>query len=311
MNDKLKAFFTNSLGYIAVALVSLVYVLAGLFVPGFTGKSLYTILAEGVTGFILGVSMNYNLKLQGILKGKNSAEMKATKMEHATAVSGIAPDIDGLELWCEEQNKEKLKQKRERILMGAGLRYATYFDEDGAPHTRDLSALTKKQKKVYRKALRARITRLSTAALTCDGERVEDPFDFGETPAQYQRRTNLTDAISKVLMAVVFGYFGVAMVEDFDVASLVWRALYVALLLALGVAKMMSAYLFVVDTYRGGIIKKINHLQAYKNCAHQYTRRVREESRNVAAQLGELQNGGRAADRAEEAECPSGSGHQP
>ena len=68
MNDKLKRLFSDSAGYLAVALVSLMYVLAGLFVPGLTGKSIYTIVAEGATGFALGVCMNGNLKLQGIMK---------------------------------------------------------------------------------------------------------------------------------------------------------------------------------------------------------------------------------------------------
>lgn len=312
MNDKLKSLFTHSIGYLAVALASLIYVLAGLFVPGFTGKSLYTIVAEGVTGFILGVSMNYNLKLQGILKGKNSEEMHATHRAHAEAVERVAPYIDGLDRWCEERNAEQLKQKRTRILMDAGMRYDDYFDGNGAPLDVKPSAFSKERREAYRCALRAKITPLSTASLTCDEERAEDPFDFGETPEQYQRRTNLTDAISKVLTAAVFGYFGVDMVENFDVAMFAWRALYVALLLALGVAKLMGAYLFVIDIYRGNIIKKINHLQAYENCAPEYARRVREEKSNGkhSVQLGSIQDGCTKAAGAKATECEAGSGHQ-
>ena len=70
MNEKLKTLFTDSIGYVAVALVSVIYVLSGLFVPGLTGKSIATIIAEGAMGFILGMAMNCNMKLQGILKGK-------------------------------------------------------------------------------------------------------------------------------------------------------------------------------------------------------------------------------------------------
>ncbi len=314
MSDKLKAFFNNSLGYLAVALVSVIYVLAGMFVPGFTGKSLYTILAEGVTGFILGVSMNYNLKLQGILKGKNSPEMAATRKEHGIIVNDIAPQIDGLEAWCAERNAEALRQKRTRILTGVGMCYATYFREDGTPLECDTSTLSKKQKKAYRKALKARITLLSTSSLTCDGESAEDPYNFGETPAQYQRRTNLTDAFSKLLTAAVFGYFGVDMVENFDAGALVWRALYVALLLALGVSKMLSAYLFVTDTYRGGIIKKINHLQAYKNCAQDYVRREREEKENGehdTVHAGSVQDGCTKGAGAQAGGAAAVGGHQP
>ena len=313
MNEKLKRFFSDSLGYLAVALVSLMYVLAGLFVPGFTGKSIYTIVAEGATGFILGVSMNYNLKLQGILKGKNSQEMRATRMEHAKAVERIAPHIDGLDLWCERRNREKLAAKRTHILALAGMRYEDYFDRDsGAPIEAELSGLSKERLSAYRRALRARITPLSTASLTCDGERSDDPFNFGETPEQYQRRTNLTDAVSKLLMAVVFGYFGVDMVDHFDPATLVWRGLYVALMLALGVAKLTNAYLFVTDTYRGNIVKKINHLQSYENCAQEYAQKAREEKNDGkhSVQLGSVQNGCREAAEAKTAEREAVGGRQ-
>lgn len=264
MNERLRTILSNSAGYLAVAAVSVVYILAGLFVPGLKDKSLATVLAEGITGFILGVAINFNLSLQGILKGKDSEQMKATRAEHGKAVERIVPMMDRLDPWCAAQNAQKLQEKRQRILRAAALRYEDYFDQEGnmiAP-----SPLTdRRQKRVLRRALRARITPLSPAALTCDGERQEDPFDFGETPEQYQRRTALTDAVTKVLMAVVFGYFGVTMVESFDVATLVWRALYVALLLALGVSKMLRSYLFVADTYRSNLIKKINHLQAFES----------------------------------------------
>lgn len=312
MNSKLKWIFTNSLGYFAVAFVSLIYVLAGLFVPGFTGKSLYTIVAEGVTGFMLGVAINYNLNLQGILKGKNSEEMQATHRAHAEAVERIAPHIDGLDSWCEERNAEKLRQKRTRLLTDVGLRYEDCFDGAGMPIAVEIDSLSKERRRGLKRALKATITPLSTASLTCDGERVEDPFDFGETPEQYQRRTNLTDAISKVLTAAVFGYFGVDMVENFDVATLAWRALYVALMLALGIAKLVRAHLFVIDTYRGNIVKKINHLQAYENCAPEYARRVREEKGNGknSVQLGSIQDGCAKAAGAKAKECEAGSGHQ-
>ena len=282
MNGKIKAFFENSLGYLAVAAVSLFYILAGLFVPGLTGKSIATIIAEGLTGFILGIAINFNLNLQGILKGKRAPEMQATKKAHGEAVAAIEPHIHRLDEWCSEQNDEKLKQKRARILADAAMRYDDCFDENGLPKPQTPLELptTKKERRTARKrkrqcrralraALRARITPLSTSALTCDGERADDPFDFGETPEQYQRRTNFTDAITKVMTAGVFGYFGVDMVEEFDAAMLLWRGLYVAIILALGVSKLMRSYLFVADTYRGNQIKKINYLQAFKNWAEQ------------------------------------------
>ena len=317
MQERWKRFFDHSLGYLSVALVSAVYVLAGVFVPGLTGKSIYTIIAEGMAGFVLGVAINYNVSLQGILKGKSSDQMLATRTAHAEAVKGVSPYIEGLDAWCDEQNAEKLKRVRAHILSVVGVHYEKCFDAEGRPLNPSFGGMPRKRRKecqrAYLKALRTRITPLSTSSLTCDGEKIDDPFDFGMTPAQYQRRTNLTDVLFKFLMAAVFGYFGVDMVDDFDVAALAWRALYVALLLALGAGKHMKAYLFVTDTYRGGIIKKINYLQAYENCAQELARQKREEKGNVEQDVrsGSVQDGRAKAAGGEKAERPAGGGHQP
>lgn len=306
MNERLKSLFSDSLGYLAVAIVSLIYILSGFFVPGLTGKSIYTIIAEGAMNFILGVSMNGNLTLQGVLKGKRSEELRATRQSHADAVQDIAGEIDGLDLWCEERNAQKLREHRTQLLVVVGLHYEDFFDESGNA-VGNKQVLSREQRRALRKARRAKITQLSTASLTCDGEDAEDPFNFGETPSQYQRRTSLKDAVSKLITATIFGYFGADAVENFDLATLAWRALFVAILLALGVAKLVNAYLFVTDTYRGNIVKKINYLQAYKNCAREYARRAREDAKNVehdTVHVGSIQNG-----RAEAA-CAAAPSHK-
>lgn len=289
MNEKFKSIVSESMGYLAVALVTVVYLATAIFVPGFVQKSFWTIVAEGATGFALGVVIGHNLKLQGIMKGNRSEQMRATRTLHGQIVDRIAGFIDRLDGWCAMQNAIALKRERTRILTAAGLRYDDCFDGEGVARLVDLSGLPEDTAKMRKKALRAasrvRITPLSTATLTSDVGRAHDPFYFGETPEQYQRRTDVTDMASKIVMALIFGYFGVSMVEDFQFAELAWRGLYVAILLAMGAIKMVRAYLFVTDTYRGNVVQKINHLQSFENYA-------KEETKNgEQLQPGELQIG--------------------
>ncbi|MBE6691095.1 MAG: hypothetical protein E7590_07445 [Ruminococcaceae bacterium] len=269
MSDR-KMIWSDFLGYVGVAVVALLYIGTAMFVPTASGKSIGTILADGALGFALGVAINFNLNLQGILKGKNAPQMLLTREEHGKTVDRIARHIHRLDGWCADQNAEALRRERSRILIAAGLRYEDHFDEDGKAievvFTGDKDVV-KLRRKAWRAALRVKLTPLSTASLTGDGERQGDPFNFGENPEQYQRRTNLTDVGSKIVMAVVFGYFGVDMIADFHFEELAWRALYVAILLAFGIAKLLRSYLFMVDTYRGGIVKKINYLQSFENWA--------------------------------------------
>lgn len=288
MNERVKDFVADSMGYLAVAFVTVVYLATAVFVPGFVQKSVWTIVAEGATGFALGIVVGHNLKLQGIMKGSRDKRMLATRKLHGETVERIAPFINRLDGWCAMQNDDALKRERTRILAAAGLRYEDCFDIDGVAREVDLSGLPEETVKMRKKALKAarrtKMTPLSTATLTGDGGRSHDPFYFGETPEQYQRRTDMTDMASKIVMALIFGYFGVSMVEDFQFAELAWRALYVAILLALGSVKMVRAYLFVTDTYRGSVVQKINHLQSFENYA-------KEVEKNGEEQLGGVQNG--------------------
>lgn len=273
MNERIKSFIEGSVGYLSAALVAIVYVAAGLLIPGVNDKSLIDIVREGVVGFAMGVSMNFCLSLQGILQGKRSAKMESTVTAHGEAVTAVEPHIHRLDGWCETQNRRALKQERARILMAAGLRYEDCFDGDGVPREMDFSILPvdlrKMREKALKKATRLKLTPLSAASLTSEVGREGDPYYFGESVEHYQARTNAKDALSKLVIAAGLGYFSVDMMLSADVAALLWRGLYVVLLLALGVSKLLRSYLFITDTYRGGIIKRINHLQSFKNWAEQ------------------------------------------
>lgn len=273
MSEKVKDFIEGSVGYLAAALVAIAYVATGLLVPGINDKSPVDIVREGAVSFALGVAINFCLNLQGILKGKRSEKLEKTITAHGKAVEAIEPQIHRLDAWCAEQNDAALRRERARILTAAAMRYEDCFDAQGVPLDLDLSGLPEDVRKERRAAMRAaitlRITPISAASLTSEGGRPADPFYFGETVDEYQRRTNLKDAVSKLVIAAAFGYFSVDMVLNFDVAQLIWRVLYVTLLLSLGVAKLLRSYLFVVDTYRGNIVKRINYLQVFKNWAEQ------------------------------------------
>ena len=271
MSEKIKEFIEGSLGYLAAALVAVAYVATGLLVPGLNDRALVDIVRDGAVGFVLGVALNFCLNLQGILKGKRSDQLQRTVKALGVAVTEIEPYIHRLDGWCEQENDKALQRERTRILAAAALRYSDCFDAAGNPLDVDFSACRKEvreeRRAAFKKAIKLQLTPLSAASLTAEGGKAGDPHYFGETVEEYELRTNLKDAVSKLLIAAAFGYFGVEMVLCFDVGALIWRCLYVTLLLALGTVKMLRSYLFITDTYRGNIVKRINYLQSFKNWA--------------------------------------------
>lgn len=294
MNERIKDFVEGSIGYLAAALVAIVYVATGLLVPGVNDKTLVDILREGAVSFALGVALNLCLNLQGILKGKRSPKMEQTVNAHGKAVEAIEPYIHRLDGWCNEQNAMALRRERTRILTAVCMRYEDCFDEDGVPREVDLSGLPEEVREKREAAMKAAIsltlTPISAASLTGEGSRAGDPFYFGETVDEYERRTNLKDAVSKLVIAAGFGYFSVDMVLNFDVGQLIWRVLYVALLLALGVSKLLRSYLFMVDTYRGNIVKRLNYLQSFKNWASETPEGEEKNGNDHSIHTGSVQN---------------------
>ena len=127
--------------------------------------------------------------------------------------------------------------------------------------------IDKARAKTFKKALRVRVKPLVSSNLTSDGVKADDPFDFGRSKKEFTSQKNASDMIIKLLMAVIFGYFGVSLASQVNVASIIWNALQIVLYVTGGVIQMYSSYMWVVDDYRGSVIKKIDYLQKFKMLA--------------------------------------------
>lgn len=275
MNEKVKVFFKQNIGYFVVGLVSLIYIATAFITIGKTGKTVAEIIADGTIVLALGFFINRVFDLQGMMNGDREEKVQATYILHGETVVKISPYIDRLDAWCKIKNEENLKVQRTRILATEGMKYDDYFDESGAAKDFTINEERLKNKtlrkdelkriKCFRKALRLRLTPMTAGSLTSEGGKAQDPYFFGRTKKQYETQTGVKDIIFKVLIACIFGYYGVELIRDFSYANLIWKALQVGIFLVMGVIKMYASYMFVVDEYRGRIIKKIDNLQMFEN----------------------------------------------
>ena len=263
--------FYRSAGYFVVVLISLVYVASSLINISKTGKSVYEIIASGVLSLIVGIMINGVFRSIGIRKGDEDERTVATNSLHAKAVDEISPYIDKLDEFCERENMRAIREIRTRILAKEGMKYSDYFDSDGGAleNAKCKMQNAKSKKKAYYKALRVKVKPLVSSNLTSDGVKADDPFDFGRSKKEFTSQKNTSDMIIKLLMAVIFGYFGVSLASEVNVASIIWNALQIVLYVTGGVIQMYSSYMWVVDDYRGCVIKKIDYLQKFKKIAQE------------------------------------------
>ena len=132
MNEKVKDFFRQNIGYFIVALVSIVYIATAFITIDETGKTIGQIIADTAIVFFLGFFINRVFDLQGMMNGDRDERVQTAIGVHGETVVKISPYIDKLDDWCNIKNKENLKLQRTKILASEGMKYDNYFNEDGS-----------------------------------------------------------------------------------------------------------------------------------------------------------------------------------
>jgi hypothetical protein len=275
--ENTKKYIKQYIGYIVIVLACLIYIARGIITVEETGKTVMQILGDGFLALFFGLFINYVFELQGMMDGERNEKVIATNQKHAEIVEDISPNIDKLDAWCDKKNKEALKLARIRILSAHGLKYDDCFDEEGVAKplslcTKNLQQVQKEERKIikdkikgYKKACKVKLTLLTTNLLTSEGGRDYDPYYLGQTKRQYKRKTTTMDLISKLGIACIFGYYGAKFVSTFSWAFLIWTGIQVVLFLIMGVVKLYTSYMFVIDDYRARVIKKIDNLTKFKD----------------------------------------------
>lgn len=290
MNEKAKNFFQKFTGYFAIGLVSLIYIATAFLRLDKTGKTVAEIIVDGTLVFLLGFFINRLFDLQGIMDGEKDENFKASMVYHGEAVERISPYIDRLDWWCEDKNKENLRTQRTRILATEGLKYSDYFDEDGTAkefipdekklNNRFLRKMELKRIKCFYKALHVKLTPLSACELTSEGSNMNDPYFFGRSKIEYEKQSSASDVISKIAVALIFGYYGVSLIQDFSYAQLIWNSLQVGIFILMGITKMYNSFIFITGEFRGRMVKKVTVLDMFLRfvCPTNTTEKEKEEN---------------------------------
>ena len=255
-------------GYYVVVLISVIYIASSLILISKTGRSIYEIIGTGFLSLVVGSLINGSFRSIGIRRGEEDERTISTIELHSNAVEEIVPYLDKLDSYCERENNIAFKRIRAKILASAGLKYSDCFDENGVvkelSFNSEIKAKARKQKRAYKKAVSLRIKALTPSDLTSDGGDQNNPFDFGKSKREYTRQRSTTDMLTRIIMAIIFGYFGVTLVSEINFAVIIWNSLQIIMYITSGVIGMYSTYMWIVDDYRQSVIKKIDHLQKFK-----------------------------------------------
>lgn len=273
MNEKVKEFLKNSAGYVIVFALSAIYTMTAIVGVVPTGKSVWMIVVDGVLVFLMGVFINQAFEYQGLFDGDRVEKVRDVMKKHIAVVDDVSPYIDELEEWCDRKNREALRSERMRMLAREGLCYSDYFDGDGMARdvrpdeeklkNKYLRRIERRRMRCFYRALTLKLTPLSAGTLTSEGGRAGDPFYLGRSKLEYVKQSGRGDVITKIILAVIFGYFGVALLEDFSAADLIWKIFQVGVFVMMGSLKRSKAFGFVTDEYCGRITRKTAHITVF------------------------------------------------
>lgn len=284
MSEKIKLFFSRYVGFLAVAMICVVYIWCEFLYIGKTGKTVHAILFDGATAFAAGIGIQMALSALGISKGHREKDVIEAERQHEEAVREVVTlnGMDSLNDWCRAENTKNKRFQRTRILADVGLTYDQCFDAEGQckehketiPAVREIRTKGIRQWCIYRRLATARIrafrqaaflrlSELSAGELTGEGCRGNDPFYMGRGIGEYQRQTAVHNMTSKVLTSLVFGYYSLDMLTAFSWVVFVGRLAQVLIFLVLGIFSYMGAYTYMTTEFKTRIITKSNHLQTF------------------------------------------------
>ncbi len=271
--EELKRFLKGILGDTVVLALSVVYTLTAFLTLSATGKSALQVIADGVVAFLMGFFLNREFEYKGMCQGDTDASVRSTVDKHSQAVEMAVPYISELDMWCDCQNKRAMRRARERILAEGCMRYGDYFDDDGMSvefvpdreklKSRYMRKIETARIRTYYKALTVHLTPLTANVLISESARSSDPFYFGRSKFEYSKQSSRKDAFTKIILAVLFGYYGVTLIGNFSVASLIWKLFQVVTFLMMGTIKKDRAVSYMLGEYKDRITQKTVHLQMF------------------------------------------------
>ena len=273
MKRDFKKFFFKNIGLFLIAAVSVLYIVKGLYTLEESGRTVAQILGDGILSATVGTLICMLMRQTGLSYGNDDTEIIKARSFHARLIDRAGARAELLDEFCHRENEEVRRTLRQRILSSAGLKYEDYFDSGSSPakmqisvsegKTREERAHLRKKKRALNKALALKITLLSPAALSVDGSKESDPFNFGKTEGQYLAKRGGTDVLSKVAFGLVFGYYAIRLTEGAGLDDVLWASFQIAIYLILGTAQMIQAYMFVKTEIFGRIMRKTDLLQKF------------------------------------------------
>lgn len=298
--EKVRVFVRMNIMNAGILLICLIFVATAVLRPERTDMTIEEVVLGSLLAFIASMGINSLYTSKAIKDGLLRPEMVTAKANYNQAVDGILDEnlTEDLETYCKTENEKNYRKQRTRILSAAGLLYADCFDECGAPKEVSITvprfwemrgvswrlrlhyiARAKKQIRAYTKACTLRLAELTADELLGEDGNSRNPFKLGRKIPVFRGQSVSRDAVSKTVTGIGLGFYGAAMIADFEWMKLVSMIFQVVIFNVIGILKYLSTVTYVTEEYQGRLVKMTRIITKFKKGADR-------NSNEVQSQLG-------------------------
>lgn len=259
IQTKLTQFIRKNIFDIAIVIICLARVVFGLAEIQKTGKTVAGIIADGAITLVFSVTLSRLLEGKGLIAGERGKEYQEALERYKAKRDEAGKWIGKLDDWCSNYTEEHYQAKIRTLLLPLGLTYEQYVKKEY-----DETLFTDDQKKHYAKLKKAKVQRITTANLMSGELESDVEIDYDKaTKKEYIKRSTKGDLLSKIILSVVFGYFTLPPITQWNWAGAVWALLHTSLILGLSIVKYFNAYNFVNEDLRAKLVDKTHKLNLF------------------------------------------------
>ena len=257
--EKIGDFFKKNIYNMVLLLVSVVFIFKDLVLLETGVKPIEQIISDGLIAFVMGMAFNIILGKKGVLAAQATKEYIDTMWAYGKQVEATDDKVNMLDDFCEKKNEARIARFQTRILSRGRIKYDDFVNKGMLE-----ICIDKYQKKYYKKAKRVKIHMITPDNLLSETDASYEKGEKEISLHEYETKKNFKDAGSKVLFALIFGYFSVSGINS-DMSAVLWGTVQLAIWLVMGLLSYIQNYTFVKDVYRQKIIRKTNLLAEFNS----------------------------------------------
>lgn len=272
---RLNNFVRKNVFDIAIAVICLMRIVYGLTEIEKTGNTIAEIVADSAIAFLFSTILCRLFEGKGLSAGENSKIYQASLEKYETAKEGAGKWISNLEGWCRKYTKKRYIEKMTAKLLPLGLTYEQYVKQEY-----DETKFTDTQKKRFDKLKNVKVQNITTEILM-SGESESDQEDINykkATKRAFVKRSTKNGTSTKIVLSILFGYFTLPPIVQWDWAGAIWALFHTALTIGVSVIGYLNAYNFMVETVRAKLEDKTHKLNLFmKEQAYEQQKQATQE----------------------------------